>query len=523
MSSLTSDCFNEFERLLQLKRTNKIFRMGKLFNTDLRNYYYDTGTGKVLELDDDSYKIMNVLFNAENLINVEDLMQKYRISVSAAQEFSDTVISEHLFGAPELDKLYTYQHYEGLEDQINQELTQIILELTGRCNLRCGYCIYNEGCNLNRDFNQSDMSIDVAKAAVDYANKHSKEKVAVTFYGGEPLLKFDLLKWVIEYSLQTLGQKELTFSLTTNLTLVTPQIAEYLASIPGLSVVCSFDGPEYVQNSYRKYINGLGSFSEAYRGLKLLADAFTKSKNIMSINAVFAPPYSYEKLQDINTFFSELDFLPANMDINIDYASSGSVDDSEHIAELLKNPEYCKENGHTLNPLQTWEKKQVETNESIRGAENSIYASSMEKTLMRIQSRFISEEAVGYYPFNACCVPGARRLYVSTSGDLYVCERIGISPSIGNIFTGIDFDRIRKFYIKDYSDGSVTKCKDCWAIRLCPVCYTGNYSQTKFCSDIKNSRCEGIRNAVMSELSFFHSIQETAPEKLEFLKDMKVF
>ena len=80
------------------------------------------------------------------------------------------------------------------------------------------------------------MEWDTAKRAIDYTCSHSGEKVAVTFYGGEPLVKFELMKKCIEYSRSIMGDRELSFSFSTNLTLMTREIAKYIASVDGCSV-----------------------------------------------------------------------------------------------------------------------------------------------------------------------------------------------------------------------------------------------------------------------------------------------
>ena len=77
------------------------------------------------------------------------------------------------------------------------------------------------------------MTWEVAKRAVEYARDNSGDKVAVSFYGGEPLVQFELMKKTIDYSRQIIKGKELTFSFSTNLTLVTPEIAAYVAGVEG--------------------------------------------------------------------------------------------------------------------------------------------------------------------------------------------------------------------------------------------------------------------------------------------------
>jgi len=506
------------EELISQRNQNGLDWFGKLFNTEMNNYFYDNGTGKVITFDDEIYNIFSTLFNYDGELSYEDFINcKYNFSERALKEFLQTVFDENLLQAPRIDKLYSYAHHEGLEDRLNN-MEILILELTGKCNLRCGYCIYNDKYKLNRSFNDREMSKDVAKLAIDYANAHSKDKLAVTFYGGEPLVKFDLLKWCIEYALQTVKNKELSFSLTTNLTLVTDEIAQYLASVPNLSVVCSFDGPEYVHNSYRKFASGEGSFKKAIAGLEKLAKNFSKTNHMLSINAVYAPPYSYSKLDDIKDFFKNLTWLPENTEIRMTYPTKGSVvDERKEFERMSTNPKYWTNTERTLDPLWIWGKKQVMLADKLEHKKSTLIDDQI-STLLRIHKRFISDEPVNIYPLNSCCVPGSRRLYVDTKGDFYTCERIGSSPSIGNVYDGIDYDNIKKFFVKEYEENT-KDCTNCWALRICDACYVNAYTKSGFNKQERDSMCKGFKASAEQQLVLYHSIYEIDPEKLNVLND----
>ena len=72
------------------------------------------------------------------------------------------------------------------------------------------------------------MTWEVAKKALDFVFAHSGKELYVTFYGGEPLLQFPLMKQCIDYAIQKVGkERELHFGFTTNLTLITKEMAEY--------------------------------------------------------------------------------------------------------------------------------------------------------------------------------------------------------------------------------------------------------------------------------------------------------
>lgn len=523
--------FDKIRELFKFKETNKIYRLGKLFITDENKYLYDTGTGKVLLLDEESYNILNCLLDEKDKTTWEEFefsLNENKIKI--AEELNNAIIQENLFLAPPVDKLYTYNHYENLENNVNNNLEQVILELTGRCNLRCGYCIYNESYNGNRDFNNEDMTKETAKASIDYVKEHAADEISVTFYGGEPLVKFDLLKWCIEYAKDVLKDKKIAFSFTTNLTLVTDEISKYLGSVDNLTILCSLDGPEEIQNSYRKYIDGKGSFDNAIKGLRYLVEAFKdNSTNKISINGVFAPPYTFEKIEKINEFFKSLEWLPKDIDIAIDYASEGTVDDEKHLQELKKDSRYVDDNGRFISPLWKWGKDKFTKYDHLEknlgqlydeNSKDSLINVNIKKSLTRIHKRQLSKTPIPVYPFNSCCVPGSRRLYINTLGDFNVCERIGLSPSIGNAYEGINLEKLRKHYVYDYSKGAVEACSKCWAIRMCNDCYVGAYTKEGFNKEAKLSSCDGIRNKVEKELILYHSVLESETEKLKFLDDI---
>ncbi|MCB2314109.1 radical SAM protein [Clostridium tagluense] len=515
---------NELLRILNLINENEIFRIGKLFNTDLNNYFYDTGTGKVIILDDEAFYIMNLWFSLEKT-NLDDFLNTEYLKNESLVELLDVCLSEHLLSAIKPKAFYSpyYEKDKQIEKIVNNDLNQLILELTGKCNLRCGYCIYNEDYDKNRNFNSEDMTEEIAIKAIDYFYDHSKKDMAVTFYGGEPLLRFELLKAAIDYSLKKNQQfqKKLTFGFTTNLTLVTEKIAEYLASVPGLTIMCSIDGPEKIHNAYRKHANGEGSFKSAIDGLKLLCKAFEKKKQSaepISINVVVAPPYTYDKFDEINEFFSNLDFLSKNVNINISYAIDESVDEKEHLTKYIHNPKYRSSNYEDISPLWKWQTMKIKEQKKV--VENSIVGNGFGRLFRLLTDRYISDKPDDIYYFNACCIPGVRRLYVNTKGEFLPCERIGTCPDIGNIDTGISIEKIKKYYIDDYADKSIRGCSNCWSVRLCELCYAGRYDKTGLI--YSKSECESMRRLTERNLSFYHEVLETDKDILNIINEIEI-
>lgn len=506
--------YEVIDNLIRLKNDNNINRLGTIFCTNAKNYFYDTGTGKVVELDEDAYKIVKYFFyNESSEIDLQVLLKLF--TTEMIETFDEDAKKNHLFQAIEPTKLYSANYYENFKRKVENELEQIILELTGKCNLRCKYCIYNDSYVFNRSFNSQDMTKEIVKKSIDYLYDHSKnsKQKAVTFYGGEPLIKFDLLKWAIEYA-RTIFKEDVVFSLTTNLTLITEEIAHYLGTVPNLTIVASLDGPKEVHDKCRVYADGRETFDDAIKGLKLLSKEMKKSPTTsLMINAVYTPPYSMEGIRNIMNFFESLDFLPKNLGIQVTYPTDGSYkyDDKN----IIKNEK-------DRNPLWEWIKEA--TNEkSLTSEKNAKYASSMFNALTRIHNRFLVDEPVDYYPFHSCCIPGVRRLYIDTKGDFYICEKIGDSPKIGNINEGIDMDNIRKHFIDGYSENMIPSCKKCWAIRLCHSCYVDRFTKDGFRKNFNYNSCSNEREAVKNELILYHSILEQHPEKIEEISKIKYY
>ncbi|WP_242949468.1 radical SAM protein [Clostridium pasteurianum] len=283
------------------ENTNQPRALAKLFKTDSSCYIYDTGTSKVLNCSEFEYRILEKIITGkiDEIVNLKNEVSEEEY-FEAIINIKNAIEEDDILKAGSEFKFFSPGHYEELDDELDNRVRQIVLELTEKCNLRCSYCIYSEDYTERRSFGENDMTEDIAKRAIDYINLHGdKEKgIAVTFYGGEALIKFDLLKKCVEYAKNTIKDKELSFSLTSNLTLMTKDIAEYLASVDGFNITCSIDGPQEIHDSSRKDINGKGSFERAIKGLKYIVDALGDSAaDRITLSMVFNRPFSFEKIK----------------------------------------------------------------------------------------------------------------------------------------------------------------------------------------------------------------------------------
>ena len=178
--------------------------------------------------------------------------------------------------------LFKLHEVELNQDMILDELRtypypQMILGLTENCNLRCKYCIFSGNYEEMRTHTFKRMEKETALKSVqnmDYINEWKEyapdKQPVISFYGGEPLLRFDLIQEVVAYVKQT-GFKTM-FSMTTNGTLLTDHIIEFLVT-HNVMISVSLDGSKEMHDKNRVFANERGTFDVVYGNIrKLLAE-----------------------------------------------------------------------------------------------------------------------------------------------------------------------------------------------------------------------------------------------------------
>ncbi len=144
----------------------------------------------------------------------------------------------------------------------------ITLQVTQNCNLHCSYCAYS-GNYENRSHKALNMDIETAKKGIDYLIEHSpdNEIVDIGFYGGEPLLTFNLIKECVAYAEKKAEGKNMMFNLTTNGTLIKPEMIDFFEK-HNVSITISIDGPREIHDLNRKFAHsGTGSFDIMMKNL----------------------------------------------------------------------------------------------------------------------------------------------------------------------------------------------------------------------------------------------------------------
>lgn len=150
----------------------------------------------------------------------------------------------------------------------SDEVKALCLHICHDCNLRCRYCFADEGAyHAMREF----MSLETAKKAIDFLIENSGDRkvLETDFFGGEPLMNFDVVKETVYYAKEQAAKrgKRFLFTLTTNGLLLKDDIADFLNK-EFENVVLSLDGRREVHDAVRKTANGKGSFDLVIENLK---------------------------------------------------------------------------------------------------------------------------------------------------------------------------------------------------------------------------------------------------------------
>lgn len=339
---------------------------------------------------------------------------------------------------------------------------QLILSVTDNCNFMCEYCVYHDTklSSTKKNF----MDFEIAKMAIDDYIMHSKncEKRCIAFYGGEPLLNFELIKKCVEYINSLNDLKDIHFLLTTNAYLIDKKIADFLLK-NRFFVNISLDGPEYTHDRYRKLRDKTTTFRKIVNAAKILISTNPAywGKNLSFLGVLAKPIHA----DSVNDFFQ---LMPFNYFLS-------DLETTPHMEWVLKN--YSSEI-YDETPLSKINLNRINTID--RGVLNEIRSI---RHVLNSQHPFMSPFCPGRY-----CLPGLKRLFVSTNGDYYVCEKADQNKDmmVGHVTTGIDYTKISYLQEKAFALHS-QNCNSCWAARFCHMCFVTLNKFPDCCKFFKNN------------------------------------
>lgn len=511
--AISEQGINDFQKAAHLDMLRDTFTaekpLAKLTRSESGYYLYDTGTNKILACREEVFDLLQSLFIYDINKAQNDFVCRYgeKEFLAVANEITQAINEENILRVKNAAQFGLSNHFLNFQEILESSVQSIHLEITQSCTLACTYCPYNDHYKGKRNHGEKKMYLNVALKAIEFLQSHSSQSdfVAIGFYGGEPLMEFPLIKKCVEYADEIFQRKKLLFTMTTNATLITPAIAEYLLK-NDFSIMVSLDGPEEYHDAYRKDMNGNGSFQRTIKGLRILADKYVEiKKGKISINMVYTPPYSKEKLDRISGFLKGIDWLP-EINVITGYPGDGTL-------PVTLEPGYDLKQDKDLMQW-SFEHYWKDYERSIPMVKGYI-----EKKLAKLMQRPVFKEPAESYFLNACCLPGQRKNFISPEGDIHICEKITTyAPAIGNVMTGFDYETIKKVYIDDYAEASMVDCSHCWGLRLCDICYVAAFADNgKFDLNKKSSYCNSVMRSLERLLAYFVSIMEENPGGLDYL------
>jgi len=431
-------------------------------------FIYDRSEDAIVQLTEDEYDELNNTINSVDAKN--DVIKRFNKHGLCLQN------SVQLIEHPATANIMTY---------LNTSVENLVLQVTQECNLRCDYCTYSV-LYKNRSFSERKMSLNVAKAAVDFAVNHSSgsNKLVVGFYGGEPLLEIDLIKQVINYIEEVYPNKNISYNFTTNGTLLTDDIVDFLVK-KDVDLMVSIDGPKREHDKQRRFPNNDGSFDLIMNNLNRIKYRHPDYFSTITTNTVLNPEHEYSCVRD----FFKIDNVMGHMTHMF-----GIINDVG-----LKEPISYDE---TLSLINREEIFKVLLN-MIGEIEISLISPLHSSYKAQITSRYNTMKLGGVKSKTAHpggpCIPGSRKSFIDVEGNIHICERIVEDNNfiIGNIFDGFDKSSV----LKMLNIGRLTanECINCWAFKHCTICVAQIIEDGHISKEAKLERCSQVVHNVISE------------------------
>ncbi|MBO4845583.1 MAG: thioether cross-link-forming SCIFF peptide maturase [Lachnospiraceae bacterium] len=341
----------------------------------------------------------------------------------------------------EAGQLYTDDIYENYIIDFKKRQTVVkalCLHVAHDCNLACKYCFAEEGEYHGR---RAIMSLETGKKALDFlvANSGNRVNLEVDFFGGEPLLNWEVVKQLVEYgrSLEEKNNKKFRFTLTTNGVLLNDEIIEF-ANKEMSNVVLSIDGRKEVNDAMRPFRGGQGSYD-------VIVDKFKK----------------VAESRDQNNYYVRGTYTHNNIDFS---------EDVKHLAEL--GFEQISVEPVVASPSDSY---------ALRPEDIPTLLSQYDELAKYIIERRKAGKGINFFHFmidlsgGPCvakrlsgCGSGTEYLAITPWGDIYPCHQfVGNEDFLmGNVDEGIVRTDIRDEF-KNCNVYAKEKCKECFAKFYC--------------------------------------------------------
>ena len=420
----------------------------------------DVNSGSVHVMDKLAYDAVPIVerLSGQGMEDKEDIARILSEELSVDSAEASEAVEEILF-LKEQGQLFTEDIYENYIDAFQNRETVVkalCLHIAHDCNLACKYCFAGEG---EYHGDRALMSLDVGKKALDFlvANSGSQVNLEVDFFGGEPLMNWQVVKELVAYgrSLEAPNHKKFRFTLTTNGVLLNDEILEF-ANREMSNLVLSIDGRKEIHDKMRPHRGGQGSYDEILPKYKKAA----KSRNQM--NYYVRGTYTHN-----NTDFSE--------DV-IHLADEGFEQISVEPVVAEKTEDYALRREDVPKLLAEYDKLALEY---IRRKKEGKGFQFFHFMIDLEGGPCVAKRLSG-------CGSGTEYLAVTPWGDFYPCHQfVGQEEFLmGNVDEGIVREDIRDKF-KACNVYAKKECRDCFAKFYCSGgCAANAYHE---CGDVNGS------------------------------------
>lgn len=428
------------------------------------NIVLDVFSGSVHTVDDLAYDVISLYKEKTEDEIISEMLVKY----SDDKTVTESEISDVISDIKELEnagKLYTEDEYKDLAFDFknnNTVIKALCLHVAHTCNLNCEYCFASQG---KYQGDRALMSFEVGKKAIDFLveNSGSRRNLEVDFFGGEPLMNWDVVKQIVSYarSIEKEKNKNFRFTLTTNGVLIDDEVIDF-ANKEMHNVVLSLDGRKEVHDNLRKNINGKGSYDTIVPKFQEFVNRRgDKSYYIRGTFTHNNTDFTNDILHMADLGFTELSMEPVVCSPNDPYALT--YDDLPILFEQYE----------------ILAKEMLEREK--QGKPITFYHYMIDLTGGPCIYKRISG-----------CGSGTEYMAVTPWGELFPCHQFVGDPkySLGNIFDGVKNKEIQNEF-KLCNVYARPECKDCWAKLYCSGgCAANAYHATGSVTGIYKYGCE---------------------------------
>ena len=278
------------------------------------NIVLDVCSGAVHVVDEVAYDMIGLYETTDRDTILAQMWEKYgdRADVTA-EELAECY--DQIGELKEAGQLFTPDTFKPMADTLKQKTAGVVkalcLHVAHTCNLNCSYCFASQG---KYHGDRALMSLDVGKRALDFLIEHSgtRHNLEVDFFGGEPLMNWDMIKELVAYARQREVEtgKRFRFTLTTNGVLVDDDVIAF-SNREMSNVVLSLDGRKEVHDRYRVDYHGNGSWEQIVPKFQKFVEARGGKNYYMRGTFTHANPDFLKDIQQmLDLGFTELSMEP---------------------------------------------------------------------------------------------------------------------------------------------------------------------------------------------------------------------